>query len=307
MAVVGQALTAPEAGWQRIGSSNTNFMYVGTWVTNTNALYYNGAQKGTSELNAKIVFRFTGTKLRIITDSYPSTHSQNVQISIDNEVSSISLDAPANFQRLSYEKLNLPLQVHTVVITNLTNKGAGFSGIDIDDTGEMEPILIAMPMNLIATGGDSQISLLWDVINGATGYNIKRSMTPGGPYTAIATNVQTNSYLDTEVVNGTTYYYVVTAISVYGESDPSNEASATPQAQGKAILLIELTDGLQKEYELTKAEVDAFIAWYDNRDAGNGGPYYVVDKAFNLGPFQSRKDYIVFEKIQNFEVMAFEE
>ena len=44
----------------------------------------------------------------------------------------------------------------------------------------------------------------------------------------IATGVTATSYLDTGVVSGTTYYYVVAATNVYGVSLNSAEASATP-------------------------------------------------------------------------------
>lgn len=76
-------------------------------------------------------------------------------------------------------------------------------------------------------------------------------------------------------------------------------------AAEKALLLIELVDGLQKEYELTQTEVDSFISWYNNRAGGTGDPCYIFNKDFNIGPFDSRKDYLTFDKIQNFEVMAF--
>ncbi|SHI65951.1 fibronectin type III domain-containing protein [Propionispora hippei] len=302
MATVGQSLTAPESGWQRFGSSESRFIYNGTWSTDVNVLYYNGSQQGTTELNASIVFKFTGTKLRIITDAYPD-HSTDVQIEMDGEASHISLNAAKNFQRLSFEKVGLSLQSHRVVITNLTNKGLGFSAIDIDDTGYLETVI--QPTILKADSGDSQVTLNWDVVTGANGYNVKRSLTAGGPYETIATSVPGTSYVDTNVVNGTTYYYVVTGVNADGESANSNEASATPQALGKVLLLIELTDGLQKEYELTKSELDTFVNWYNNRSISAGQPYYIFDKSFNLGPFDSREDYLVFDKIQNFEVMTF--
>lgn len=82
------------------------------------------------------------------------------------------------------------------------------------------------------------------------------------------------SYVDTTVTNGTTYYYVVTALCVDGESANSNEASATPVASGKALLVVTLSDQIQKEYDLSKAEIDAFISWYNSRATGTGLAYY---------------------------------
>ncbi|NOZ08407.1 MAG: T9SS type A sorting domain-containing protein, partial [FCB group bacterium] len=65
-----------------------------------------------------------------------------------------------------------------------------------------------------------------------TGYTLYRSETEGGPYAEIgSTDPATLTYDDGEVVNGTTYYYVATAVyDGATESDYSNEASATPQA-----------------------------------------------------------------------------
>lgn len=74
---------------------------------------------------------------------------------------------------------------------------------------------------------------------------------------------------------------------------------------GKAILIVTMSDEIQKEYELTKIQINDFITWYNNRAAGTGLPHYTFNKSFNLGPFQSRKDYLVFDKIQNFEVLEY--
>ncbi|WP_312522749.1 hypothetical protein [Anaerospora sp.] len=75
----------------------------------------------------------------------------------------------------------------------------------------------------------------------------------------------------------------------------------------KALLAVTMADGARKEYELAKTEVDSFINWYNTRDAGSGSPYYTFSKPFDLGPFESRTDYLVFDKIQDFEIMEFEE
>ena len=54
-----------------------------------------------------------------------------------------------------------------------------------------------------------------------------RATTSGGPYQEVATAGGT-SFTNTGLMPGTTYYYVVTANGLGGESGPSNEGSATP-------------------------------------------------------------------------------
>jgi len=85
----------------------------------------------------------------------------------------------------------------------------------------------AAPSGLTATAGTGQVSLSWTASHGASSYSIKRSTASGGPYTPIGT-ATTNSYVDTSVTQGTTYYYVVTASNSSGQSGDSNQVSATP-------------------------------------------------------------------------------
>lgn len=67
----------------------------------------------------------------------------------------------------------------------------------------------------------------WDTAKYAASYNIKRSTTSGDKYGTIATTSDT-SYTDKTAVNGTTYYYVVSAVNNIGESADSNEVIAKP-------------------------------------------------------------------------------
>jgi len=84
------------------------------------------------------------------------------------------------------------------------------------------------PTNLLASPGDTTVSLTWSAVMGASTYTVKRSTTSGGPYTQIGTT-NTPSYTDTGLTNGTTYDYVIVASNSFGDSPLSSQASATPQ------------------------------------------------------------------------------
>ena len=165
-----------------------------------------------------------------------------------------------------------------------------------------------VPANLTATAGDSQVALTWTAVTGTSGYNVKRATTPGGPYTTVANNVTETTYTDTGLTNGITYYYAVSATNGAGESPDSNEASATPQGiaqSNRAILVLTMTDGSEREYDLPMDDVTDFLQWYDARSNGGGRSYFALSKAFISGPFSNRKDYVLFDKIFSFEVMEY--
>ena len=85
------------------------------------------------------------------------------------------------------------------------------------------------PTGLTATPGNGQVGLVWNASSGATGYHLKRSTTSGGPYNTIASPTSTG-FTDTGLTNGTSYFYVVSAVNSGGESPGSSQVSALPQA-----------------------------------------------------------------------------
>jgi hypothetical protein len=71
------------------------------------------------------------------------------------------------------------------------------------------------------------LSWLASTSSGVASYNVYRAITSGGPYTKMG-NVPGNSFTDSKVTAGTTYFYVVTAVNVSNaESVYSGEASST--------------------------------------------------------------------------------
>jgi len=82
------------------------------------------------------------------------------------------------------------------------------------------------PTILSVTTNYETVNLIWSSVTTATNYNVKRSPSSGSE-TTIASTTSTN-YTNTNVVDGTTYYYVVSASNASGEGSNSVEVTATP-------------------------------------------------------------------------------
>ena len=150
------------------------------------------------------------------------------------------------------------------------------------------------PQNLSAAPGNASVTLEWGAVSSADSYHI---------YYATEANIQpdniaaydngtwiedvTPPYQITELTNGTTYYFVVTAVDGEMESDPSAEVSTTPSAVDVArqptvyeVLVLELVNRARFDPE-AEAERHAIDLNEDN----NGTPISPARKpplAFNL-------------------------
>ena len=84
-----------------------------------------------------------------------------------------------------------------------------------------------VPNGLSASTYNAPVTLNWNNTVKATNWNVKRATTSGGPYMTIATTTTTR-YGDTTALNGTVYYYVVSAVNSVGESANSSEVLSSP-------------------------------------------------------------------------------
>lgn len=75
----------------------------------------------------------------------------------------------------------------------------------------------------------SEVDISWSAVSDATSYNLYYSTT-SGVTTATGTKIfnVTSSYKHTALTTGTTYYYLITAVTTSGESEASAQVSATP-------------------------------------------------------------------------------
>jgi hypothetical protein len=99
------------------------------------------------------------------------------------------------------------------------------SDAEIDAAAHPSP---GVPDGLAAGAGDTQIPLSWNLADFASTYTLKRATASGGPYTEIASGLTSPAFTDTDLTNGTTYYYVVRSSNDHGESADSPEVAATP-------------------------------------------------------------------------------
>jgi fibronectin type 3 domain-containing protein len=90
----------------------------------------------------------------------------------------------------------------------------------------------AAPTGLQATPGDAQVTLSWAAVAGAKSYNVFRSTIAGSQGSKIG-STSTTQYTDSSAVNGTTYFYQVSAVNAVGEGAASAQsAGVTPAVPG---------------------------------------------------------------------------
>ncbi len=133
----------------------------------------------------------------------------------------------------------------------------------------------ASPNGLTAVPANSQMTLTWVPSPGASGYNVKRAASSGGPYTVISSNLMVPNYTDGSLANGNTYYYVVSALNLSGESANSSQAIGTPGSLDRVLWIASSsTSGSDSPYNAIDG--DLTTRWSTGTSQTNG-QWFQVD------------------------------
>ena len=147
MATVGQVLAIPDSGYKRVDSTDSNITYTGTVTTNENVNEFGGSDKRLS-INAEAKFNFTGSKLRILGQTYTSVLTNNTEVYIDNIQLGTINEIGAYLNQVLLIDYNGTNGEHYCRIVN-KNGEFSFDSLDISDSGILKPYNIITSKFLI--------------------------------------------------------------------------------------------------------------------------------------------------------------
>lgn len=194
LTLIGAQLLTPESTWQRYDDHNILMAFKGTWYDysgdasnqNGGSTYYANAQGN------KIIFSFYGTKIRLVNYCMPS-HSVE-KITIDGISANYnSYTATITPHYVVYEKIGLPLGLHTVVITKTSisdTYAIALDSIDIDSTG-----YLATYKSYLIKSGSSYYSMRTDYYDAVTNHSFTALALAGGT-TPNVTDIETFGFGD---------------------------------------------------------------------------------------------------------------
>jgi formylglycine-generating enzyme required for sulfatase activity len=102
----------------------------------------------------------------------------------------------------------------------------------VADRVAVSPSELPAPADITADAGRERVTLTWSPVPGAASFNIYYGTTPGVTKDEYLKKVenQLSPYVERELMNGTTYYFVVEVVGKGRSGALSREVSATPSA-----------------------------------------------------------------------------
>jgi len=184
-----------------------------------------------------------------------------------NNAGKMNLHQNVRFAAMTINGAAVPLGVHpySELLTSYPNNflPGGSGSINV-----APPSPPPTPANVVAISGDAQVRLSWTGSSIANSYWVLRGDASGGPYNPLA-NPTSSSYLDTAVVNGGTYYYVIQATNGIGASPNSAEVVGTPNFAVSGVTAV----GGTAQVVLNWNSLAQASSYSVKRASTSGGPY----------------------------------
>ncbi len=165
------------------------------------------------------------------------------------------------------------------VISAVNTNGESANSEEVSATPQVP--LPSAPTGLAAATASGEIQLTWNVVSGATGYKLKRALANDGPYATIAETPEPG-WSDAIVTNSVTYFYVVSAINVAGQSTDSAPVTVaiTPamtlvQANGSLVLSWPAWASGYSVYSTTNLSPPVTWTLLTNLPQSNNGDFYL--------------------------------
>ncbi|MBF0634171.1 MAG: fibronectin type III domain-containing protein [Nitrospinae bacterium] len=123
-------------------------------------------------------------------------------------------------------------------VTAVNTAGESGLSVEVSATPQMNA-----PTGITAVGANTQVTVSWSPVVGATSYNLYWSATPGVTTASTKITGATSPYIHTGCTHGAPYYFAVTAVTGGIEGAISVEATATP-AEWKVTKTADTNDGV---------------------------------------------------------------
>lgn len=327
--------TTSGGNFTTIASDITSTSYTDTDLTNGTTYYYviiakNEAGEGeeSTEVSATPVQGLpsnptnleavsTNKSITLTWSSVSSASSYKIKrkIATDGEYTEIA----NNITETTYEDNNLTKGDKYYYVVTAVNE-VGESSYSNEVMGSLEEVKPDSPTDIETIVGDKAVAITWSPIDNAESYILKRSLTQSGPYSLVAEDITANTYTDSGLTNGTSYYYVIIAKNAKGESAPSTEIEVVPGTQAPTNILIEERDNTAKiswdivegasTYKIKRSDtIDGTYtvikdgitgsSYIDNTIMNNKRYYYVISAINAIG--ESPESYPVYIHIKNSE------
>ena len=232
-----RAAGTPSAAHNQIGST-AGLSYTDTTISAGQTYYYSvSAESGTN----KISVRSPPVSVNLSPSNFRSSSSTTLSITLAwnafNGASGYNVYR-SDTENGTYTQINTALVTGTVltdtdVLPDTTYYYKISAVIGDNETLQSEPVsastLSPVPVNLRTTASTTvNINLAWNIVNGADGYNVYRSININGDFIKLNTGLITETtFLDNDLLPDTAYYYKVSSINNGTESLQSGTLAAS--------------------------------------------------------------------------------